>query len=360
MHHPGALIAGGGPAGAAAAIMLARGGARPLILERTREAHDVVCGGFLGWDGLAALDALGVSGADLSAHPIGRVRLVAGTRSFEAALPFAAAGLSRRTLDTALLAAAARGGAVIERGVVMRAIDDGAVRLGDGARVRGNGLFLATGKHELRGGRRPAPANPSVGFRLRLERSPVLARALDHHIELHLFAGGYAGLLVQEDGSVNLCLSVDEARLKVCGGSVMGVIEHVGGPRLGERIASAAGQGAWSTIAGVPYGWHTADTAPGLFRLGDQAAVIASLAGDGVAIALASGSMAASAWLRDGAGGAEAYQQRFAARARRPLAVASGLRAIAERPDLGAPMLGLLAIVPGLARIAARLTRIGH
>ena len=33
---------------------------------------------------------------------------------------------------------------------------------------------------------------------------------------------------------------------------------------------------------------------PGLFRLGDQAAVIASLTGDGVALALASGGLAAA------------------------------------------------------------------
>ncbi|HZF94101.1 MAG TPA: FAD-dependent monooxygenase, partial [Allosphingosinicella sp.] len=47
-----ALIVGGGPAGAAAAIALARAGAAPELIERSAGPRDVVCGGFLGWDAL--------------------------------------------------------------------------------------------------------------------------------------------------------------------------------------------------------------------------------------------------------------------------------------------------------------------
>ena len=121
-------------------------------------------------------------------------------------------------------------------------------------------------------------------------------------------------------------------------------------PRLGDRLGEAREMPTWQAIAGVPYGWRTPETIPGLFRLGDQAAVIASLAGDGVAIALASGRIAAAHHARQGAAGAEAYQRAFAARAARPLGWAGRLRGIAEGPARG--LLPMLAHVPGLAGAA--------
>jgi len=107
----------------------------------------------------------------------------------------------------------------------------------------------------------------------------------------------------------------------------------------------------------VPYGWRARSTAPGRFRIGDQAAVIASLAGDGIAIALASGRAAAQAW-RDG-GGAPIFQRDFAHHARRPIAIAEGLRYLAERPRLAHPLTRALALLPTSLGLAARLTRIG-
>ena len=38
----------------------ARAARRALLIERSREPHDVVCGGFLGWDALAELERLGI------------------------------------------------------------------------------------------------------------------------------------------------------------------------------------------------------------------------------------------------------------------------------------------------------------
>lgn len=338
--------------------MLAEGGARPLVIERSSGPHDIVCGGFLGQDALAALTRLGVDAATLGAHPITRVRLIAGDRVAEAALPFAAAGLSRRTLDEALRTRAAASGAAIERGVAIRRVDPDSrtLTLADRAEIAGEALFLASGKHELRGGARPV-SGEAIGLRQRLGPHPALTRALAGTIELHLLRDGYAGLLALEDGSVNLCLSVSAARLAAAGGPDALADELAReAPRLGERLAHGAG--AWLAIAGVPYGWRSTAAAPKLFRLGDQAAVIASLAGDGVAIALASGTAAARAWLREGPAGAIAYQQRFAAQARRPLAVAGGLKAMAERPAIAPVMVRLMAQVPGAARLLARATRI--
>ena len=41
------LILGAGPAGCAAAIVLADHGLRPILLDRDAEARDQLCGGFL-------------------------------------------------------------------------------------------------------------------------------------------------------------------------------------------------------------------------------------------------------------------------------------------------------------------------
>jgi flavin-dependent dehydrogenase len=345
-----ALIVGGGPAGAAAAIALARGGAMPVVIERSPGEHDLVCGGFLGWDALAALKRLGLDPAALGARPIRRLRLVSGTRTIESDLPGAAAGLSRRRLDAALLHLAEEAGAAVLRGRTARALDGRCLRLDDGEEMEAGALFLATGKHELRGAARDLGDWPvSVGLRATLPPLPDLAGT----IELHLFDGGYAGLLVQEDGATNLCLTVSRARM--AGKPEALLAELIAeAPLLGERIGTMPSQ--WDAVARVPYGWRARSTAPGRYRVGDQAAVIASLAGDGIAIALASGVAAARACLAGKS--APAYQRDFARRSAQPIRVAEALRHLAARPLRRRLMMGLAGL-PGLAKAAARLTRIG-
>ena len=354
------LIVGGGPAGAATAILLARAGARPRLIERSDREHDVVCGGFLGWDALARLDRLGLDAAALGARPIARLRLVAGSRSVETRLPHRAAGLSRRRLDATLLDLAAAAGARIDRGIGARAFEDGRLRLDDGTELQADSLFLATGKHELRGLARPvdrSSSSPAAGLRTLLPPSLALERALAGYIELHLFDSGYAGLLVEEDG-INLCLSVSRDRLAAAG-SPSALLAGLAGeaPRLAERIGAVTPR--WEAVAGVPYGWRARDTAPGLFRGGDQAAVIASLAGDGIAIALASGEAAARSCLSGGPAAAPRFQSDFAGRARRPILVGEVLRHAAESRLTRTGLLAAARIAPGLARLASRLTRIG-
>jgi len=126
-------------------------------------------------------------------------------------------GLSRRCLDETLLDSARAAGARIDRGRSVRAADPGArtIRTDDGEEIGADALLLATGKHELRGAARPRDTSRDpVGLRTALSPSKELDRVLDGVIELHLFDGGYAGLLLQEDGCANLCLSVQRWRLK--------------------------------------------------------------------------------------------------------------------------------------------------
>jgi hypothetical protein len=238
---------------------------------------------------------------------------------------------------------------------------DRQVRLDGGEEIEAAALFLATGKHELRGLARPVPATRgkgAVGLRTSFVPDAAAVARLGGRIELYPFDGGYAGLLLQEDGSVNLCMSVAAARLRDAGG-IDQMLADLGGeaPRLGAWLAAARDQVAsWLTISNVPYGWRARATSLGLFRVGDQSAVIASLAGDGIAIALTSGMAAAQAHLAGRP--AAVYQQAWAQQARRPLAVAEALRWAAERPTQRRIVMGLTAAAPRLARMAARLTRI--
>lgn len=352
MRRTPALIVGGGPAGSAAAIGLARGGAMPVVIERAATTRDVVCGGFLGWDAIAALKRLGLDPAALGARPIRTLRLVAGDRTVEAPLPHEAAGLSRRVLDAALLQSAEESGATVLRGRTVREVMDRTARLDDGEELHADALFVATGKHELRGAIRPIGARTvSVGLRAAL---PPVA-GLEGVIELHLYNGGYAGLLLQEDGATNLCLSVAQARMTGGRETFLAALASEA-PCLIGRIGDWPA--AWQAIAGVPYGWRARTTEPGVYRVGDQAAVIASLAGDGIAVALASGAAAAQACLHGDGPGARAWQKRFARQAARPVRIAEGLRHLAEHRGERAVMIQL-ARIGGLPALAARLTRIG-
>ena len=96
------LILGAGPAGASAAIVLARAGAAPQVIERQREIPDALCGGFLSWRTLAALERLGIAADRLNPARIGTVRLFAARRMVAAPLPAPALAVSRRRLDTVL------------------------------------------------------------------------------------------------------------------------------------------------------------------------------------------------------------------------------------------------------------------
>lgn len=358
MRRTPALIVGGGPAGAIAALALARAGAPHLLLERTRETGDAICGGFLSWRTLATLERLGITP---TGERIDRVRIFAGERSVETALPRPALGISRRSLDTLLLGEAERAGAVVERGVTIRAAEADSVRLADGADVAGDALFLATGKHELRGLARPvAPGgDPTIGLRVRLPATPTLARLAGGAIELHLFDGGYAGLCRHEDGSGNLCMAVRRSRLHAAGSPAALLSElAIEAPRLGERLA-ASPPGAADAVANVPYGWRATTGTAGLFRLGDQAAVISSLAGEGMGIAIASGAAAASTYLTGGAAASVRFQRELAHATRLPVGLAALVWRLAERPWLARLALAGATLRPTVIDVLARATRIG-
>ena len=62
------LILGAGPAGCAAAIVLAEAGRAPILIDRDASVGDALCGGFMSWQTVANLRALGVDAERLGAH----------------------------------------------------------------------------------------------------------------------------------------------------------------------------------------------------------------------------------------------------------------------------------------------------
>lgn len=360
--NPALLIVGGGPAGAAAAIMLGRSGHKSLLIERTRATGDALCGGFLSWRTLETLAKLGVEANTLNPAPTTRVRLFARGKYAEAPLPRPARSVSRRKLDTVLLAAARDAGTGIERGVSVREIAE-TVRLDDGTQLCPSALFLASGKHDVRGLARPAEArgsDPTLGLRVRIATAPGLTRLVGESIELHLFDRGYVGIALQEDGSTNVCMAVHRSRLNEAG-DPEALLTALGAecPALGERLAYRGGHEAIDAIANVPYGWRLREGRSGLFRLGDQAGVIPSLAGEGMGIALASGVAAAQAFARGGAEAAADWQVGFAHRIARPIGVARLIAGLGERSASAGALVAVARLAPPLVDLAARLTRVG-
>ena len=364
MRRTAALIVGGGPAGASAAILLARAGVSHLLVERGRATGDALCGGFLSWRSLESLRALGIELDALGPARITHMRWFAGTTRVEAPLPRPAIAVSRRHLDTLLLDRAEQAGAAVERGVMVRAIEGRTARLEDGGTIDAESLFLASGKHEVRGLARPASArgsDPMIGLRVRLAAAPALDRMLGGAIELHPFDRGYVGLALQEDGRANACLAVRRSRLAEAGDPerLLDAIA-VECPQLGDRFAYRGGKEPIDAVANIPYGWRLRTGTPGLFRLGDQAGVIPSLAGEGMGIAIASGIRAAHAHIAGGSAAAPAFQHRLARDLARPILVARLIAATAERPGWSLAAARLARAVPQAGDMVARLTRIDH
>ena len=300
------LVLGGGLAGAAAAIVLARGGRNVTLLEREREPKHKVCGEFLSTEALDLLARLGIDPNGLGAVPVHGVRFAAARGVSEHALPFAAMSLMRQRLDPALLEVAEAAGVTVRRGASVEALQHEGnrwrVTLNGGEVLEADQAVLATGKHDLRGHNRPEGSQGDlVAMKMYWKLAPAQAQGLGHNVELLLHPGGYTGLEPVQDGSANLCCLVQRAVLGRIGGwdGLLQLIRE-SCPHAKQRLDGAEPLLPKPlAIASIPYGYvRRAALGERLWAVGDQAAVIPSFTGDGMSIALYSGLRAGESVLR--------------------------------------------------------------
>ena len=106
------VVVGAGPAGASAAIALARDGVNVLLIDKQRFPRTKVCGGCINASALSVLEALGVRSRidDLGARRIDSMVLAAGGRCARVRLD-GGVSLSRAAFDAMLVQAAIDAGA---------------------------------------------------------------------------------------------------------------------------------------------------------------------------------------------------------------------------------------------------------
>ena len=357
------LVIGGGVAGGAVAALLAGAGREVVVIERKRDPHDKVCGEFLSDEAVRYLRHLDVDPVGLGAVPIADVKVYSSRYVIRCRLPFPAVSLSRRMLDQGILDRALANGAAVRRGFAVQALnyrgDCWIATLSGGRTIEAKNVFLATGKHNLRGWSRPAgQQNDLIAFKLhwRIDRERI--SALSHTVELYLFRGGYAGVELVEDGILNLCLVIRDKYFAQLGGTwdalLLSLREEF--PSLRQVLVAAEPcDDRPLAVAGIPYGFVQSH-GDGPWRLGDQAAVIPSFCGDGIAIALHSARMAAG-YLLSGKSSHE-FQVDLSRSVATQIKWATMLSRLLVGPRSQAVITALARISPGLIGSIGRHTRI--
>lgn len=349
-----ALVIGGGLAGCAAAITMAGAGRNVTLVERESTPKHKVCGEFLSREALTYLPRLGIEVAALGAVPIHSVRFSGRSPS---PLPFAAMSLTRRTLDHALLQRACSADVRVLRGCSVESLTPHTAQLQDGTILHADTIFVATGKHDLRGHPRPTGRQPNLlAMKMYFRLSPAQTAALSGSVELILYPGGYAGLQPVESGAANLCCLIDRETFRTLGGAWPGLLAHMQqhAPLLRERLQAATPLlDRPLAISSIPYGYMRAHS-DGHWHLGDQAAVIPSFTGDGMSIALHTGILAAQMHLAGNT--AEDFQQKLHRDLHRSVSRATWLSLGLIRYPRA--MSAVTRAWPGVLRCAALATRI--
>jgi len=304
--------------------------------------------------------------ASLGAVPIESVRLAAARRAAEAPLPFPAASLTRKALDTALIAEAIAAGVRVERGRSVQALarttsNVWQATLDGGATCEARTVFLATGKHDLRGHTRPEDPERWVAFKMYFRLAHAQAAELARASELMLYPGGYGGIQPVEGGIANLCWVVQQRYLARAGNRWENLLAKMQQdcPHLAMRLAGAEPLLARPiAITHIPYGYIRRTTEDRLYCIGDQAAVIPSFTGDGISIALHTARCAVAAYLAEEPAALFQANLRSALLAQMRLAefAADGLNNALARAVL--PF--CLRVWPGVMRVTAKLTRVAQ
>jgi flavin-dependent dehydrogenase len=326
------IVCGAGPAGSVAAAVLARGGARVVLVDRARFPRDKLCGDTINPGALAVLRRLGLSaGVESASLPIDGM-IVTGEDGARVRCEYGhgARGLAllRRDLDAALVSGAVHAGARLEEGVIVR----GPLLDGDG-RVRGV-MFAGRDGRDVRV---PAPIvvaadgrRSRVALALGLLRHPRRPRrwaigayfegveGLSPFGEMHVRGGRYVGVAPLPSGGANVCLVASrDAALDEPAALLLDTIARE--PELRDRFAAARMTSVPAVLGPLAVDAAAAG-APGLLLAGDAAGFIDPMTGDGLRFAVRGGELAAIVALASLAGEVRMPHLRLARLRRREFA----------------------------------------
>ncbi len=332
--HIDVLVIGAGPAGSAAALTLARAGARVRLIDRAVFPRNKLCGDTLNPGSLSIVDRLGI-GDDVRACalPITGMTVTGPGAEVSAEYPDGLRGMSltRRCLDQLLLNAAADAGACVETGIgVSEPVIDGdrvvGVRLARrGSEVlRAPMVIAADGRGSRLAGCVKLSSYASTPRRWAFGAYFSNVSQMSARGEMHVRRGAYIGVAPLPGGLTNVSVVLDDLLAgRVQKDAPYGKAEQQTIVRraltadavLRDRFAAAT-QVSPVTVLGPLAVNARAAGCPGLLLAGDAAGFVDPMTGDGLRFALRGGELAAHAALDELASGRPAHARLAAARRR--------------------------------------------
>lgn len=284
--HYDVVIVGGGLAGLALSIQLAKANYRVLVLEKKSYPFHKVCGEYLS---LESYDFLAYLGLDWSAFELPFIRILQLNSphvSVEVSLPLGAVGISRYVLDAELAHCARRVGVNVVENCRVLAIDKVApdrcyVQSTQGVWTGRVGV-LANGKYPLP----PATGGRQEDHHTGIKYHIPAYEAQASIIQLHTFKGGYLGSSHIEAGKACLCYLIEASILRRFGGDLKKVEAYIAqeNPNTIDLFASRRMIGPIA-VSQFYIGYRGAYQ-DGLFYVGDAAGMVAPLTGNGMSMAL--------------------------------------------------------------------------
>lgn len=382
------LIVGGGPAGASAAILLARARRSVILLEKAAFPRRKVCGEFIAAAGVELLRSLGLGERFVAASgpEIRRIAVWAGAAAFEARMPQLRAAapypraLEREALDALLVERAAQCGAevlqpamalALERragGLVCRAA---ARRGAPGLEIEARAVIAAHGSWEPGGLATQPPHLVAAPTDLLAFQAHFRNAALPPNtIVLVPFSGGYAGLVERAAGGVTFacCLRRDALERMHAAGLPAGenLLRHALSESRGLRraLACAAREGPWLAAGPLRPGARPLYR-DGVFVIGNAAGEAHPVVGEGITGAMHSAALLCKPLLAALECGysretehqaARAYARRWRRNFTFRLWAAARFAELAMRPSAAAFAERLLGYAPALLTLAARMS----
>lgn len=210
------LIAGGGLAGLASGIHLAKKGIEVTIIEKESYPRHKVCGEYVSNEILPYLDWLGADVSTLNPTRITRFELSdTSGKKISSALPLGGIGISRYALDNFLYQTALKTGCtVIEDNITDVAFNEDAFTI-----TTSSGIYKARIVIGAYGKR--SSIDQAINRSFIKKKSPWLAIKAHYNgdfddtvVALHTFEGGYCGISKTETGVLNICYLADYATFK--------------------------------------------------------------------------------------------------------------------------------------------------